>query len=190
MKYEHRHMLAIFDLDGTLFDTRTVNYEAYRCALEAFGYKIDYKYYCDHCNGKHYTDFLPALIPEPPEILSEIHKRKIACYPNYLHTAKPNRHLLNIARLMRPEYYTAVVTTASEENCLQLLRHFDVERIFDLILTKNDVTRVKPDPQGFQLAADHFGINLCDTVIFEDSNTGIQAAKSFGSDFFIAGNYH
>lgn len=45
--------LAVFDLDGTLFDTKDVNFSAYSKVLEELGYKerIDYKYYCDYCNG-------------------------------------------------------------------------------------------------------------------------------------------
>ena len=36
--------LIMVDLDGTLFDTREVNYMAYQEAVGQFGYKIDYKY--------------------------------------------------------------------------------------------------------------------------------------------------
>ena len=43
---------AVFDLDGTLVDTRKVNYQAYNKALEIFGHSIDYDYFANNCNGK------------------------------------------------------------------------------------------------------------------------------------------
>lgn len=49
--------LIIVDLDGTLFDTKDVNYHAYKEAIAPYGYDMDYKYYCEFCNGRHYLDF-------------------------------------------------------------------------------------------------------------------------------------
>lgn len=37
--------LMMIDLDGTLFDTKEINYRAYKEAIEPYGYKIDYQYY-------------------------------------------------------------------------------------------------------------------------------------------------
>ena len=39
--------LALFDLDGTLYDTRRVNFLSYQKALEQFGYTMDYEYFAD-----------------------------------------------------------------------------------------------------------------------------------------------
>ena len=72
--------LMMIDLDGTLFDTRMVNYLAYQEAIEPYGYSIDYKYYCNFCNGRHYLDFLPQITTTDLSILSDIHKRMIKSY--------------------------------------------------------------------------------------------------------------
>ena len=42
--------LALFDLDGTLYDTRRVNFLSYQKALEQFGYTMDYEYFANQCN--------------------------------------------------------------------------------------------------------------------------------------------
>lgn len=54
--------LAIFDLDGTLFDTSRVNYLAYKNALNKFDFDIDYTYYKNFCEGKHYCEFLQSIV--------------------------------------------------------------------------------------------------------------------------------
>ena len=54
--------LALFDLDGTLYDTRRVNFLSYQKALEQFGYTMDYEYFANQCNGRHYKTFLPEIM--------------------------------------------------------------------------------------------------------------------------------
>ena len=105
--------LAIFDLDGTLFDTKDVNYYAYRCALEQFGYTVDYGYYCKECNGKYYMDFLPQITTNNIDILKQMHDIKKASYSKYLKYAKANTHLFEIIRSIKTSYKIALVTTAS-----------------------------------------------------------------------------
>lgn len=76
--------LIIVDLDGTLFDTKDVNYHAYKEAIAPYGYDMDYKYYCEFCNGRHYLDFLPQVTTTDSEILSAMHKAKKIAYKNHL----------------------------------------------------------------------------------------------------------
>ena len=116
--------LIITDLDGTLFDTKDVNYYAYKEAIMEYGYELDYSYYCEFCNGRHYKDFLPQITTADDNILSEIHKKKKSLYKKHLDRAIPNHHLINIISALKPEYKTALVTTASKENCLQILERF------------------------------------------------------------------
>ena len=79
--------LAIFDLDGTLFDTREVNYHAYRDALLPFGISLDHDYFTTECNGRHYTEFIPKIMGHS-DALEEIHANKKAFYAENLDKAK------------------------------------------------------------------------------------------------------
>ena len=169
--------LAIFDLDGTLFDTTAVNFCAYQEALQAYHYPLEYDYFRKYCNGLYYMDFLPQITTRDPIVLQAMHDIKQSCYPKHLDKAVPNRHLFGLLRLMRDEYHTALVTTASRTNCMELLQAFQVESLFDLILTREDYQRVKPDPEGFCAAMRHFNISPRDTLIFEDSEAGVEAAR-------------
>lgn len=174
--------LAIFDLDGTLFDTREVNFSSYRQALMEEGVMLDRDFYEKMCNGKFYKDYLPFLMNHPSEEQMErVHERKKQLYPSCLNAAKENKHLFSILSMIEDKYYTALVTTASRANCEDILRYFHRENDFNLILTHDDVTKKKPDPQGFKLAMKHFNICAEDTVIFEDSDVGIEAAKRSGA---------
>ena len=170
--------LIIVDLDGTLFDTKDVNYHAYRDALAFYGYDIDYDYYCKFCNGRHYLDFLPQITTTDETILTAMHKKKKNAYRQHLDKAILNRGLVDIIRLMKVEYKTSVVTTASKENCEDILKHFKLEKLFDLILTHDDISKSKPDPEGFLKAMRYFDATPEETIIFEDSEVGLLAAES------------
>lgn len=177
--------LVITDLDGTLFDTKDVNYHAYRVAMKPYGYDLDYEYYCKFCNGRHYTEFLPQLAITDEEILSKIHESKKKLYQNYLDKAVLNTGLIDIIKaLQKFGYKTAIVTTASKENCIDILNKFQIYNLFDLILTQNDIKKTKPDPEGFVKAMNYFAAEPDETIIFEDSDVGLEAAQRSGAFYY------
>ncbi len=177
--------LAIFDLDGTLFDTRKVNYLSYKQALATQGYDLDYDFYTENCNGKYYKDYLPLIIPNPDQELFEIiHNFKKKVYSSNLSSSKVNEHLFTMIDALKQTYHIALVTTASRDNCMDILTYFNKQNEFELILTHNDVSKVKPDPEGFLKAMDYFKIDAKHTIIFEDSEAGIEAAEKTGATVF------
>ena len=60
MKMKKTKMI-ICDLDGTLFDTSEVNYQAYKKSLNEMGYELSYSFFIKECYGKHYKEFLSKL---------------------------------------------------------------------------------------------------------------------------------
>jgi len=180
-----RDYLAIFDLDGTLFDTRSVNFFAYQKALHEEGYTLDRTFYETSCNGRYYRDYLPLLIENPSdELMERIHHRKKQLYSTFLFHCVINTHLFHIIELIRNNYHIALVTTASKSNCMDILNHFQKTSLFELIITQEDVASVKPDPEGFLKAMMHFGVKPENTIVFEDSHTGIEAAKKANAVIF------
>lgn len=176
--------LIIVDLDGTLFDTKDINYHAYKEAMASYGYDLDYRYYCDFCNGRHYMDFLPQITTIDKKILEKIHHSKKVAYKKYLDKAVLNVGLVDIVRLLRGEYKTALVTTASKKNCYDILEKFNLVELFDLILTHDDITKSKPDPEGFLRAMEYFDAKPNETIIFEDSDVGLKAAEKSGAYYY------
>lgn len=185
-----KNKLAIFDLDGTLFDTRAINFYAYQKALEEEGFSLERDFYESECNGKYYKDYLPLLIPNPSnELMERIHENKKQLYPAFLKHAAENTHLFHIISCIKNEYHIALVTTASKANCFDILSYFHKTDLFEHILTHNDVEKVKPDPEGFLKAMDFFKISAENTIIFEDSPSGILAAQKSGATVFAVSNF-
>lgn len=180
--------LAIFDLDGTLFDTDEVNFSAYRDALKPFHIELDYEYFIKKCNGRYYMEFLPAIMGNS-EHIEEVHKAKKNAYADNLNKARENLHLFEIIKSMAPSYHLAIVTTASKKNVADILDHFGYFDLFEYIVAQEDITKVKPDPQGFFLAMEHFEIDANHTVIFEDADVGIQAARATGATVLVVNQF-
>lgn len=183
-----KNKLAIFDLDGTLFNTEDVNFVAYKSALNHYGYNLDYEHFCRECNGLSYKKFLPPII-DNDKLLEPIHKLKKELYSKNLERAKVNEHLFNIIELIKDKYYIAIVTTASKRNCLEILEYFKKTDLFDLIVSHEDIKNVKPNPEGFIQAMDYFDIEPKETIIFEDSDVGIEAARNSKANVFVVNKF-
>lgn len=183
-----KNKLAIFDLDGTLFDTKYLNYLAYNEAVGKFGKSIDRDFFFAECYGRHYTQFIPKIMGGENH-LKEIHELKKTLYTSFLGQTKVNHHLFAFIEGVRDNYYTAIVTTASRENTLQLLRYYNCEQYFDSLITQENVKNAKPDPEGFLAAMAAFSVDADHTVIFEDSVDGIAAARKTGATVFAVDQF-
>jgi HAD superfamily hydrolase (TIGR01509 family) len=82
------------------------------------------------------------------------------------------------------------VTTASQRNTLDILSEFEVADKFDIIITQEAVSRTKPDPEGFLLAMEKAGVTTGQTLIFEDSSPGLEAAARSGAAYVQVYGYN
>lgn len=186
--WKMKNKLAIFDLDGTLFDTNEVNFQAYRSAMKELGYQMSYQYYMEHGNGRHYSEFLPALVQNRGDI-ERIHNLKKNNYKEYLNYARENKHLFSMIPLLQQDYHIAIVTTASRQNCDDILNYFEKKELFEYVVSQEDVENTKPDPEGILKAMRKFNMTSERTVIFEDSESGIKAGVKSGATVLKIENF-
>ena len=66
---------------------------------------------------------------------------------------------------------------SSSKTAHSILARLKGEDFFDVVVDGNDITRTKPDPQIFLLAAERLGVKPTECVVFEDAESGIEAAK-------------
>lgn len=173
--------LLIFDLDGTLFYTQKLNYNAYNVAFNKFGYQITFDEYVNLCEGKSYKQFIPQFIPGCSEqLVDKIHSIKKEVYRDFLHTAKKNDELFDLIINRPADTHIAIATTASKQNCMEILTAFNLVDYFDAIITQDDVTRHKPDVECFEILLSRFGVKKQNTTVYDDTKAVIDAARNFG----------
>lgn len=177
--------LAIFDMDGTLFDTTEVNFKSYKNACKEYGYDIEETKFKESFIGKNYKDFLPILGIDSTENLEKIHTFKKIDYKNHLNLAKKNDSLFELIKSIKKDYVVAIATTASKENTYNILEHFDVLNLFDIIITQENCEKLKPNPECYTQVMNLAKISANNTIIFEDSEVGISAGKASGATVFV-----
>jgi HAD superfamily hydrolase (TIGR01509 family) len=170
----------LFDLDGTLVDTREANYEAYRGAFSRSGHDLTPERFATTW-GRDSRDFIPDLIPGvATSVVDAIRATKSELYAEQLHRTTPNVALVDFLRMMAPTHRTALVSTAKSGNGRQLLEVHGLSGLFDVVVWGDDVARSKPDPEGYLLALRLLGLDPSEALAFEDSETGRRAAEAAG----------
>jgi HAD superfamily hydrolase (TIGR01509 family) len=172
----------LVDMDGTLVDTAAANYEAYADALGEVGVKTSRSEFDRVATGRNWRQFLPAFLAEVPNVdPAGVAGRKAEIYPTKLALTRVNEALVSLIRSARPQWRTALVTTASAANVAAILDHHRLGPLFDTIVTGTDVSRHKPDPEAYFVAAARLGIQPGECLVVEDSDIGVQSAESFGA---------
>jgi beta-phosphoglucomutase len=85
-----------------------------------------------------------------------------------------------VRRLSRAGVPLAIVTGAQRPDVEFVLERSSIGDLVRLMVTEEDVTRGKPDPEGFLAGAAGLGLDPWDLLAFEDSVAGIRAAKAAG----------
>lgn len=189
--------LFIFDLDGTLIDTAYLNYYSYFHACIEYHMDFDRGYFYEKCFGNHYKTFLPKIIKmcgqvtvrneeELNELVEKVHTEKERIYFNHLEWIREHPILSeiisrNLEDKTEKRRKLALASTASPKGVYGLLKEAKLEKVFDLILTGEDVKNKKPDPEIFIKCMEHFKVKPKETMIFEDSKVGIEAANQTGA---------
>ena len=74
----------------------------------------------------------------------------------------------------------AIGSSTPRENISCVMNMIGLRERFNVIVAGEDVTRGKPDPEVFLLAADKLGVPAERCVVFEDAHVGIEAARAAG----------
>lgn len=176
------HPALLFDFDGTLADTADANHAAYAQALREVGVDIDRATFDRMALGRNWREFLPGLLAGTGAAADAVAARKAALYPAFAGRIRFNPQLLGLIEHRAAGVRLALVTSASRRNLLsacsarpQLLQTFDV------VISGDDVTAHKPDPEAYVLAARRLGVSSAECLVFEDSEPGVGAGAAFGA---------
>lgn len=171
---------ALFDLDGTLVDTRKANYLAYRDAFAAHGLQLTEAAFAPTW-GMDSREFIRLLVPTADDALIDaIRVTKAQRYPAALRHSRPNTALISLARTLAAHIPIGLVTTAKRANVDAVLEVHRLSTMFTIVVTGDDVTKPKPDPEPYQAALTRLEIAPKDVLAFEDSHVGITSARSAG----------
>ena len=175
----------LFDMDGVLIDAREWHYQSLNRALQLFGKAISRQDHLDNFDGlptrkkleqltRHRG--LPRELHEFVNDLKQKHTFHIInenCHPNF-------RHEYALSKLKSEGYKLALCSNSIRRSVKLMMELSNLGQYFDTILSNEDVTNPKPDPQIYQLAMKKLGLNADHCLIVEDNDNGVKAATDAG----------
>lgn len=175
----------IFDFDGTILDTETSEFQAWQEVYQQYGAELRLDYWLPFI-GNNSLPFDPAgnleqLVGKPLDKESLEHwvsERKRALNQSL----KPLPGVLDYLEAAQAMRLGLAVASSSRRAWVEdHLERLGLLPYFRVICTKEDVALTKPDPALFLRAAQGLGVSPQETIVLEDSQNGVRAAKSAGA---------
>lgn len=173
----------IFDMDGVLIDSEPLLLEATNVVLGRRGAHLDASenlaylgwnqrsYWTDLSRRFELGDALPDLLHEREEVLAGLMERGLEPAPGVVDFA---------GSLAAAGHRLALATGSGRLLAERVLERIGLAERFPIRACGDEVSRPKPDPEIFLLAARRLGIDPEEALVFEDSVNGVRAARAAG----------
>jgi beta-phosphoglucomutase len=185
----------IFDLDGVIVDTAVFHYQAWKKLANSMGFDLT-EAQNEKLKGISRLESLDILL-EIGKInsMSDEEKQQLATKKNEWYRENilkmtPQDILPGVknflAELKKADYKIAI--GSSSKNAGTILERIGMKNFFDAVVDGTKITRSKPDPEVFLKGAQELNIPPEQCLVFEDAESGIEAAKNAGMKTIGVGN--
>jgi len=171
-----RHPSALlFDMDGVLIDSLDAWWHALNDALAMFNHEQITRDEFIHTYWGHDLQSNLKRLHLNPEVATFCnltygdHLDDVQIYPE----TKPT--LTKLAA-----YRKAIITNTPADCTREILKKFDISDYFQTIVTSDDVTKAKPDPEIVFKACDNLQVEPCTVVLVGDTESDVKAGRSAG----------
>jgi|ERR1700730_952722 HAD superfamily hydrolase (TIGR01509 family) len=173
----------LFDLDGTLAASEALKARALAQACVSYGAEANYPIYAD-VMGEDWPTVTRHFFERytfSPEF-DEFNDRFRGFYLDLIEAEISATHgaIQFVSDTRNSGIKVGVVSSAATWMVERVLSKLDLQNSFDLVITREDVTRHKPDPEAYLLALSRLRLSAKDTIVFEDSSAGLKAATAAG----------
>lgn len=177
-------MTLLFDLDGVIVDSNPVHVQVWKEYLAKYG--IDPggalpSLMYGRRNDEIVRDFFGSHLPA--EEIQRHGAEKEALYRRVMKDQLAQRLVPGIRNFLQlhRKVPKALVTNAEPANAEFILNESGLAEHFAVVVDGHQVERPKPAPDIYLLAARLLGKNPADCIVFEDSETGVRAARAAGA---------
>lgn len=174
---------VIFDMDGVLVDSADAHLESWRLLAAELGKSIDESLFAQTF-GRQNKDIIPLVFGRTKEEeIQRLADRKEFLYRNLVRDSPPV--VAGAVELVRSLHdagaVLAVGSSAPRANVELIVSAMGAEKCFAALVTSELVSRGKPDPEVFLVAAEGLGVSPSRSVVIEDAPAGVAAAKAAGA---------
>lgn len=181
---------VLFDMDGVLIDAKDWHYEALNDVLALFGMPVD--------RDAHLATFDGLPTRAKLSMLSKSRGLPAGLH-NFINRMKQERTAEIATARCRPVFHhrfalqqlklrgmkMAVCSNSVRSSVELMMRLSGLAPLLDLIVSNEDVAKAKPDPEMYLTAMSTLGLAPHETLILEDNDHGIAAARASGAHVMI-----
>jgi len=183
----------IWDMDGVIADTAAYHFKAWQQVFQKRGVKFtgeDFKRNFGQRNDTIIRNILGQGTSQSE--IDAISQEKENSFRNMVRQRiKPLPGVINLIKLLAEHRFKmALASSAPIENIQLLITGLGINKYFQAIVSGREVTKGKPSPQGFLLAAQRLEIKPENCIVVEDAVAGVTAAKRAGMHCLAVTNTH
>jgi beta-phosphoglucomutase len=174
----------IFDLDGVIVDTAKYHYLAWKKLANQLGFEFtkEQNELFKGVSRKRCLEILLEIghIDATQEQFDTWMVEKNIDYLAYIENMDASEILPDVPKILKflKEREIPIALGSASKNARPILEKVNLLHYFDVIVDGNNVTKAKPDPEVFLLAAKQLGVNSKDCIVFEDAVAGVKAANA------------
>lgn len=183
-----KYKAVIFDLDGVIVCTDECHYKGWKKLADEEGIYFD-REINQRLRGVSRMESLEIVLEKAnkaytAEEKAEMAERKNNFYREYIKDLTPADVLpgvMDFCEKLRAQGIKLAIGSSSK-NTPAILKGIGLDTYFDAVADGNQITKSKPDPEVFLLAAKLVGIAPADCMVVEDAKAGVEAAIAGGMD--------
>ena len=174
----------IFDLDGVVVDTAKYHYLAWKKLAHELGFEFT-KEQNEQFKGVSRKRCLEILldiggVEATQEQFDQWMIDKNLEYLAYIEQMDESEILPDVPKVLKflKAIGIPIALGSASKNAVPILEKVKLIQYFDHVVDGNHVSKAKPDPEVFLIAAELLGVPSEDCIVFEDAVAGIQAANN------------
>ncbi len=181
----------IFDCDGTLVDSMPLHYVAWHETMNRYGISFpeDRFYSLGGVPSDRIIEILASEQGFKLDAVAVAYEKEQA-FLDKIERLVPIEAVVEIVRQNRGVKPIAVASGGFLPVILRQLQHMAMHDWFDAIVTAEDTSKHKPEPDVFLEAARRLGTAAEHCVVFEDADLGVEAARRAGMHCIDVRTFH
>ncbi|GHT48486.1 phosphatase [Bacteroidia bacterium] len=168
----------LFDLDGVILDTES-QYDVF-WKKTAEKYQLGIENFEQLIKGTTLPNIIAKYFSHLPEEQQKEVETTNRAFDVQLKMYTIPGALEFLAKLKKSGAKMGLVTSSSDEKLEYVFRELPIKQYFDTVVSADRITRGKPDPMCYLLAAKDLDVLPENCYVFEDSFNGIQSGKAAG----------
>lgn len=185
----HTIRAVIFDFDGTILDTETSEFRHWQELYRQHGRELRLT---DWQSGVGTWDAFDPWAGLPRYVQDDRENVRAALHEQILNTIAAQELRPGVEDVLREVkgrgLKLGLASSSDHAWITRWLQQHDLLSLFDAFATRDDVRRVKPDPELYVLAAEKLGLPAAECLAVEDSLNGATAAVAAGMPVVVVPN--